>query len=87
MSAFGAGVPLRVTATLCRSSCSGGSRSQFSSRRTCEAAVGIAVNHEKAGLIFLAGVAFMDSVERCFAAVTAIGFFVTVVGVILLQTI
>ena len=31
--------------------------------------------------------AFMDSVERCFAAVTAIGFFVTVVGVILLQTI
>jgi len=29
----------------------------------------------------------MDSVERCFAAVTVIGFFVTVVGVILLQTI
>jgi hypothetical protein len=31
--------------------------------------------------------AFMDSVERCFAAVTAIGFIVTVVGMILLQTI
>ena len=28
----------------------------------------------------------MDSVERCFAAVTAISFFVTVVGMILLQT-
>lgn len=33
------------------------------------------------------GGAFMDSVERCFAAVTAIGFIVTVVGMILLQTI
>ncbi|MDA9434683.1 hypothetical protein XH88_23315 [Bradyrhizobium sp. CCBAU 51627] len=41
----------------------------------------------KLNYIFLVGVAFMDSVERCFAAVTAIGFFVTVVGMILLQTI
>lgn len=38
-------------------------------------------------LFLLAGGAFMDSVERCFAAVTAIGFIVTVVGMILLQTI
>jgi len=45
------------------------------------------LHYEKAELIFLAGVAFMDSVERCFAAVTAIGFFVTIVGMILLQTI
>lgn len=29
----------------------------------------------------------MDSVERCFAAVTTIGFVVTVVGMMLLQTI
>ncbi|SFK10495.1 hypothetical protein SAMN05216525_1536 [Bradyrhizobium sp. Gha] len=29
----------------------------------------------------------MDNVERCFAAVTAIGFVVTVVGMILLQAI
>lgn len=70
----------------CRASCSGEKQVSISSRRTCEAALGIAVI-TKAGLIFLAGVAFMDSVERCFAAVTAIGFFVTVVGVILLQTI
>lgn len=38
-------------------------------------------------LISFGGVAFMDRVERCFAAVTAIGFFVTVEGMILLQTI
>lgn len=45
------------------------------------------LHYEKAELVFLAGLSFMDSVERCFAAVTAIGFFVTVVGMILLQTI
>lgn len=45
------------------------------------------LHYEKAELVLLAGLSFMDSVERCFAAATAIGLFVTVVGMILLQTI
>ncbi|MDA9405885.1 hypothetical protein XH80_03645 [Bradyrhizobium sp. CCBAU 45384] len=65
--------------------CSGRRDSQLVARVRASQQLESHLHYEKAELVFLAGVAFMDSVERCFAAVTAIGFFVTVVGMILLQ--